>query len=564
MNVVKSNKIFGKYELLSSVNFKWLLLAAIALVLVDVLCFNNLLELNAEEPRRAIVSFEILESGEWIVPHIHSEVYYNKPPVFNWIQAAFMSVFGYSEWVARLPGALSFLLTGGVVFIVMKRIVSENLALLGAFAFLSSADLLFYGSVNAGEIDLFYMLLTVVQFFVIYYYRKKEQFLQLFLLSYLLTAIGFLTKGIPSLAFQAISLLAYFTFTKKFWKLFSWQHLMGVLLLTLIVGGYLWQYNQSADAVGFLVRQFKETSQRSANEFGVLDIIGSLVAFPGMLFGKLMPWTLLFPLYFYKPVRKFVWENDLLKFVVIIFISNILIYWTAPDVRARYVYMFFPLLIILLVSPLSVVKWEEVKLRKFFTIPSGIGVALIGVGMFVLVFVLDLNWLQILVAVLLGVLGVGAGLVFWTNYRNANVLWIVVLSLLLGRLAYNALVLPQKEKFDNELVYRGVVAEMCEKVDGRIIYLTGKREAIHSNVSLFGKEYYDDTLFIPPTIPYQLPYYYAKYTKNVLKYVEQPVDSLGYYLTYKTPYVNYEEIDVLFEFKAMNSDNYFILYALKR
>lgn len=560
--MLKANSPSGKWGMLNPENIKWLLIAAIVLITADILFFNNVLELRAEEPRRAVVSFEMLESGEWIVPHIHSEVYYNKPPVFNWVQAVFMSVFGYSEWVARLPGAISFLLTGVLVYAVMKRIVSENLAIFGVFAFLTSADLLFYGSVNAGEIDLFYALLTCVQFFVIYKYMHKDQLLKLFLISYLITSIGFLTKGIPSLAFQAFSLLAYFTISKKFWKLFSWQHIAGVVLLVVVVGGYLLMYNERADAIGFLVRQFKETSQRSANEFSLLAILITILNFPVLLFAKMMPWTLLFPLYFYKPVRQFVWNNPILKFIVVIFFANILIYWTAPDVRTRYIYMFFPLVIILLVAPLSVLKWEDTKLRKFLTIPGGVGVVLIGVGMFVLTFLLELNGLQIGLAILFGITGLSLGYAYWKNLNTINVLWLIVFSMLLGRLGYNSLVLPQQDKFDDELVYRGVVAEICKKANGRDVLLTGPQEAIASDVSLFGTEYYKSVLYIPPTIPYQLPYYYAKYTNKVLVYEKDPRNLGKCYLSYKAHNLDSSKINVLYEFKAMNSDSYFILYEL--
>jgi len=213
--------------------FRIILIFAIVLVIVDMLFFNHLVELRAEEPRRAIVAIEMLETGEYVVPHIHGETYYNKPPVFNWLLAGSMSVFGTGEWAVRLPGALSYLLIGFIIFFVLKKQVSRESGVFGAFAFFTVSDLLFYGGVNLGEIDIFYSLIIVLQALVIYKYRQSEEYLKLFVLSYFLCAVGLLTKGIPSLAFQALTLLAYFLITKRFWKLFSWQHFVGISLLVL-------------------------------------------------------------------------------------------------------------------------------------------------------------------------------------------------------------------------------------------------------------------------------------------------------------------------------------------
>ena len=131
--------------------------------------------------------------------------------------------------MARLPGVLSFLGMAGLLFAAVRRYVDGKVALLAALFFLTSADLLFYGTVNSGEIDLLFSFLVMAQVLAIFHFRQRKRWLMLFLVSYVLAAIGFLTKG-PSIIFQLLTLGALFAYHKEWKRLFSWQHLVGLLV----------------------------------------------------------------------------------------------------------------------------------------------------------------------------------------------------------------------------------------------------------------------------------------------------------------------------------------------
>ena len=66
---------------------------------------------------------------------------------------------------------------------------------------------------------------------LVFHYGEQKKYWQLFLFTYLLTAAGYLMKGLPSLAFEAFTLLTYFFYTKRFKVLFYIQHFAGILLL---------------------------------------------------------------------------------------------------------------------------------------------------------------------------------------------------------------------------------------------------------------------------------------------------------------------------------------------
>src|ERR1051326_6540835 len=67
-------------------------------------------EIKSEEGRRILPAVAMLESGNYIVPHIGSDTYFSKPPLVNWLIAASFKISGIrDEWTARLPSVLSVL-----------------------------------------------------------------------------------------------------------------------------------------------------------------------------------------------------------------------------------------------------------------------------------------------------------------------------------------------------------------------------------------------------------------------------------------------------------------------
>lgn len=66
------------------------------------------------EARYAELGREIVATGDWITPRINGVEYFFKPPLFYWVQAAFIHAFGMSEFALRLSTAL-FALAGCLI-----------------------------------------------------------------------------------------------------------------------------------------------------------------------------------------------------------------------------------------------------------------------------------------------------------------------------------------------------------------------------------------------------------------------------------------------------------------
>src|SRR5277367_450285 len=77
--------------------------------------------IGADEPRYAQVAHEMLERSDWITPTLGSEHWLEKPPLYYWQAMLAYSVFGVSDWAARLPSAADATLLVLAVYFFLRR-----------------------------------------------------------------------------------------------------------------------------------------------------------------------------------------------------------------------------------------------------------------------------------------------------------------------------------------------------------------------------------------------------------------------------------------------------------
>ena len=80
-----------------------------------------------DEPRYAWVARDMVETGDWITPHLYGKPWFEKPPLFYWGAALCFKLFGVGEAAARLPSAISALLaTLAMAWLAMRLYGAET------------------------------------------------------------------------------------------------------------------------------------------------------------------------------------------------------------------------------------------------------------------------------------------------------------------------------------------------------------------------------------------------------------------------------------------------------
>jgi 4-amino-4-deoxy-L-arabinose transferase len=176
------------------------------------LCAFALLSLRmpiASEIRYIESSREMVESGDWIVPHLGYVPYFEKPILLYWLGAASQLVFGASVVAARLPSILAATLSLLVTWQVARELLGERGGMQAALLLLGSGYFLVLGSVLTTD-TLFAACLWSAWYA---WWRARSERGSLWKWLYCLaTALGFMTKGPLALILVGGSIAAFQVF----------------------------------------------------------------------------------------------------------------------------------------------------------------------------------------------------------------------------------------------------------------------------------------------------------------------------------------------------------------
>ncbi len=502
--------------------FYFLLLLALPVFLINL----GLLPLFADEPTRAIVALEMILNKNAFVPNIGGEYYYNKPPLYNWILAGIYLITGnFSEFSTRLPAVIPmFLFALSIYYWVNKFLNDKKIAALSGILFLVNGRMLIYDSM-LGHIDIFYSWLTFNSFMFIYHFYARKQWFLLFFVSYLITAITFLSKGMPSIVFQGFTLIALFTYSKNFKKLFSWQHILCGLMCLGIIGLYFLNYQRfNPNLQDYFNTIWDQSSRRTGVKTGFLKTILYILQFPFEHLFHLFPASLLILFCLHKKFWKGLFNNPFLKYCAIIFLANIWVYWLSPETRPRYLMMLYPLIFIIWAHAFYTYR-DMLKINgKIFKVVLFVLALLVTLALptaffFKLESIIPFLYLKITFLII--ACGVLSYLIY--KFKSEYIIPFIALLLML-RLAFSWFVLPHRLNNLPELSYKKAAIEVGQISKGNPLYFY---------------RYNPDVLAIP--YHHRLIFYMEATRMQTVKFTTE--DTLpGYYFTFDRDLNNPEAV----------------------
>ncbi|MBX3425498.1 MAG: glycosyltransferase [Pirellulales bacterium] len=139
---------------------QWAVLAAAAVLLFARLDYPLI---ERDEARYGEIPREMVESGNWVLPQLNYEPYYDKPALLYWLCAISYELFGVSSWSARLVAPLAGAGTVAATMWFGSRMFGRMTGLLGGVILLASAG--FLGASRFLLIDGVLATLTTVAMF---------------------------------------------------------------------------------------------------------------------------------------------------------------------------------------------------------------------------------------------------------------------------------------------------------------------------------------------------------------------------------------------------------------
>ena len=338
-----------------------LYIAAFVLLIPALFIGLGYMPLMSDEGIRALVALEMDFDGHYFTPTINGHYYFNKPPLYNWMVLGFFKLFdSHSLYVFRLPNLLMGLLFGGVIYQFGRYFFSAKKAALAALLFLTCGRVLF-NDFHLGLMALTHGMVLFLNFWVLFHFYRKQNWVALFTLSYLLIAVTFLMKGLQGVAAQAITLPVFFLWKKDFKRLFHWQHFFGFFVFVGTIAVYMGIYHQLNPDVfnQYIATLWDQSEQRTFLEYGWIDNVVHLFTYPFKVVYAILPYGFIVFLLFKKAWWARVKKHEFLAFAALMFAANNLVYLASPFWHARYIFFLLPLLFYLLLD-----AWENPELTS--------------------------------------------------------------------------------------------------------------------------------------------------------------------------------------------------------
>jgi 4-amino-4-deoxy-L-arabinose transferase-like glycosyltransferase len=176
-------------------------------------------------------------SHNYFSVQINYQRFWEKPPLFFWLQVISMRLFGVNEFAARFPNAVCGIVTLVLIFRIGKKIFNENLARIWVMIYLGTILTFLY--FKSGIIDPVFNLFIILSIYHFYLLTLNENHkIKYAFLVGLFLGLAVLTKGPVAIVIASLSYGTY-VLTSRFKFFINWKELL-VILLTITAVCFLW------------------------------------------------------------------------------------------------------------------------------------------------------------------------------------------------------------------------------------------------------------------------------------------------------------------------------------
>lgn len=191
-------------------------------------------EINFAESAR-----EMIVTGNYSQVQIDFQPFWEKPPLFFWLQAMCMNIFGINEFAARLPNAFIGIVTLITFYFIGKKLFDEKFGFIWSLAYLGSFLPHLY--FKSGIIDpvFNYFIFISVYFIALSYKKYKEKaIIKYAIIGGISLGLATLTKGPVAFLVVFLTIFIYWV-SSGFKKIFSSRFII-IFLSSFIIISSIW------------------------------------------------------------------------------------------------------------------------------------------------------------------------------------------------------------------------------------------------------------------------------------------------------------------------------------
>lgn len=168
-----------------------------------------------EEGRYVGVAWEMLRSGDWLVPTENGLPFFHKPPLFYWLTAASLRIFGVSEAPARFASLLAATVGAIALYRLAGRWVGERTARWIVLVLVTEP--FFFGAAQFANLDLLVATCIAVAILLIahavFLIRHGKPYLAALMGAWAAAALGVLAKGLIGIVLPGLVVFVWLIVT---------------------------------------------------------------------------------------------------------------------------------------------------------------------------------------------------------------------------------------------------------------------------------------------------------------------------------------------------------------
>jgi len=227
----------------------------ISACLIYVPFIGNMSLFDWDEVNFAECAREMLASNNYSEVQLYFHPFWEKPPLFIWLQALSMNVFGVNEFAARFPNALCGVVTLMVLYRTGKELNNQKFGLTWAFVY--ACTLLPHLFFKSGIIDPWFNLFIYIA--VYYLIQHTNNPVGIFgyrtaAIAGLFLGLALLTKGPAALILVGLTVTVFFVLS-RFKKISSLKFIL-TFFVTFLVTGLSWFLVMYLKGNGHVIQEF--------------------------------------------------------------------------------------------------------------------------------------------------------------------------------------------------------------------------------------------------------------------------------------------------------------------
>ncbi|WP_298137562.1 phospholipid carrier-dependent glycosyltransferase [Acidiferrobacter sp.] len=160
-----------------------------------------------DEARYSEIPREMVASGHYITPRLDGVLYFEKPPLFYWLQTASIHLMGLSQWSMRFWTAFFAVLGCVAVYATGRALYNRRTGLLSAMVL--GTSLLYFGMGHIVTLDMTVSVLLSLSLFAFMLAEREPPGLRRRLgmwAAFLWAALATLTKGLIGIVFPMMAI----------------------------------------------------------------------------------------------------------------------------------------------------------------------------------------------------------------------------------------------------------------------------------------------------------------------------------------------------------------------